>query len=115
MFEEIARSQIEETIEIDQYTRLVDQTFFVFFTYVLPPICAFGIVTNILNIIVFSSKRLKDDIFKYFKMKSLSNIIYLLNAFFIFSVRCGNVNLITLNFKVKLYFFIQIFFVQLAV
>ena len=100
MFEDNLKLKVlDRSYEVDHFTENIEFTFSVFFTYILPPICAFGICTNILNIIVFSSKKLKNEIFKYFKMKSYSNIMYLLFAFFIFSARCGNVNK---NFVMKI-------------
>ena len=60
-----------------------------FSTFIAPSICAFGMTTNILNIVVFSHKELKDETYMYLKMNAYSNFVYLFCCFFIFSARCG--------------------------
>ncbi len=54
-------------------------------TFIVPIECTYGIITNIINIIIFSKKSLKDIIFKYYRINAISNICYLL--IFIFSIR----------------------------
>ena len=58
-------------------------------TFIIPFISAFGVLTNIINVIVFSKKELKDVAFKYYKVNALSNMFYLLICFFLFVARCG--------------------------
>lgn len=59
------------------------------YTYIIPIICLIGILTNATDIIVFSSRNLKDITFKYLRINALANLIYLLISFFLFSARCG--------------------------
>ena len=58
--------------------------------YLLPPICAFGIATNILCIIV-SSKRDESNAksLDYILLNSIIDVIFLLIQFFLFIIRCG--------------------------
>ena len=58
--------------------------------YVLPPICAFGIATNILCIIV-SAKRDESNAksLDYILLNSLIDFFFLLIQFFLFIIRCG--------------------------
>lgn len=43
--------------------------------------CALGIVTNLINVLVFANPKLKDPIYKYMQIKSLSNLAYLTLSF----------------------------------
>jgi hypothetical protein len=52
------------------------------FTWILPAICLFGVVTNLLNIIVFSHSELKEDIYKYMLAYSVSDFFYTFCVFF---------------------------------
>ena len=52
------------------------------FTWILPAICLFGVVTNLLNIIVFSHSELKEDIYKYMLAHSVSDFLYTFCVFF---------------------------------
>ena len=58
-------------------------------TFIVPIICAYGVVANILNYLVFSNRELKDITFKYYLINAVSNSIYLLICFFLFVARCG--------------------------
>ena len=58
-------------------------------TLIVPLECTYGIITNIINIIIFSKKSLIDIIFKYYRINAISNICYLLIVFFLFVARCG--------------------------
>ena len=58
-------------------------------TFIVPIICFYGVVANIINVIVFSKKELTDVTFKYYRINALSNIVYLLICFFLFVARCG--------------------------
>ena len=53
----------------------------VFFLYITPIICFFGLILNLLCIIVFSKKEFKEVLFKYFKMESIF-------VCFIFLIKC---------------------------
>jgi hypothetical protein len=57
-------------------------------TYIIPSICIFGILTNIINIRIFLKRNLKDVAFKYYLVNAFSNLFYLLICFFIFVARC---------------------------
>ena len=58
--------------------------------YVLPSICAFGIATNILCIIV-SAKRDESNAksLDYILLNSVIDVVFLLIQFFLFIIRCG--------------------------
>jgi hypothetical protein len=58
-------------------------------TFILPSICFYGIVTNLINIKLFFSKNIKDIAFKYYLINGFSNLFYLILCFFVFSFRCG--------------------------
>jgi hypothetical protein len=58
-------------------------------TFILPTICFYGIVTNLINIRLFLSKNIKDVTFKYYLINAFSNLFYLILCFFVFSFRCG--------------------------
>lgn len=49
--------------------------------YLMPYICLLGFIFNIINIIVFSSKNLKNPIYKYFMCHSVFECIYALLSF----------------------------------
>ena len=71
----------------------VDQFFsdFVDFciTFIIPIICSYGIIANVLNIIVFSHSEFKDLAYRYLYVNAYLNIIYLAHCFFLFVGRCG--------------------------
>jgi hypothetical protein len=56
----------------------------------LPLICIFGSITNILSIIVFSNKKMKDVSFKYMLAASFGDLIYLLLLTYNYTVFCPN-------------------------
>lgn len=57
------------------------------FTWVLPAICAFGVVTNLINIVIFLHSKLKEDIYKYMLAYSVSDFFYTFFVFFIWISR----------------------------
>ena len=75
-------------------------------TFIVPVICAYGISTNILNIIIFSKKSLKDIIFKYYRINAISNICYLSIVFFLFVARCGTYCNFSATFEAQLYLYV---------
>ncbi len=77
-----------------------------FYTYVVPPICIFGIATNTLNIVVFSHKELTEDTYKYLKLNAYSNLVYLLICCFVFTKRCGQLCELDDLFLTQLYYWI---------
>ena len=78
----------------------------VFYTYIVPSICAFGMFTNILNIIVFNDKDMKDETFKYLRMNAFSNFFYLLFVFFVFSKRCGDLCSLNDTYFTQVYYWV---------
>ena len=58
-------------------------------TYMVPAISFFGMITNIMTIIVFSHAEFNDLIYKYLYVNAFSNFVYLLICFFLFAPRCG--------------------------
>jgi hypothetical protein len=75
-------------------------------SFILPAICGFGIITNIIDCIVLSSDELKDDIFKYLKMNAFSKIFYLSICMFLFFARCGQYCNLSDAFSVQLYYWL---------
>ena len=57
---------------------------------IIPVICSFGIFTNILNIMVFLSPKLKDQSFKYLLAISISDLIYLSICSITFYIFCAS-------------------------
>ena len=53
-------------------------------SYVLPSICLFGILTNSINIFIFKNKDLKSSMYKYFLLHSIAELCYLLICFVYF-------------------------------
>ena len=71
-------------------SKLMDPGFvalkFALFTCLQPIICLCGLATNTVNIIVFSSAELKEDIFVYFLALSVSDQLYIFNTFISWAV-----------------------------
>ena len=61
----------------------------VYWTFVLPGICIFSIITNILNTIVFSKLKSKNNVYKLMLYNSVANLAYLFTVVFVFIIRCG--------------------------
>lgn len=55
--------------------------------FILPPICMVGILTNIVNVVVFSNKSLKNSIYKFMFVHSIADLAYLTISFFYFFVK----------------------------
>ena len=72
-------------------------------TYFLPLICLFGIVTNIINILVFKQSKLDSDITKYFLTNSCGDLAFLSTQVFLFIIRCGDLCPYNYNYWAKLY------------
>jgi hypothetical protein len=58
-------------------------------TYVFPIICAIGVCTHLINVIVFTHLK-KDRLNKYCLVHSISYFFYTLICFFSFLIRCGS-------------------------
>lgn len=60
-------------------------------TYILPLICLFGLITNLLNMIVFVSiSKLKETLYKYMLINSIVDFFYLIILSFISLSKCGS-------------------------
>ncbi len=58
-------------------------------TFVLPLICLFSFITNMINIRVFHLIKSHNSIYKYMLAKSVTDQVYLLCVSFIFIEKCG--------------------------
>ena len=67
----------------------IDTYLDIYWTFILPVICLFSIVTNLINIKVFYALKSKNIIYKYMLYNSLSNVAYLLTVVFVFVIKCG--------------------------
>lgn len=83
-----------------------------FFAYLVAPICLFGVITNLLNIIVFSNSELKEDTYKYLKMNAFSNLIYLLICGLVFTKRCGQFCVLDTAYLTQVYFWIFYIYIK---
>jgi hypothetical protein len=72
-------------------------------TFVLPAICLFGFLTNLVNIVVFVQLKSKNPIYKLMLTNSVSNFIYSFICFFVFMMRCGRYCSIQNMYWVKFY------------
>lgn len=72
------------SVQIKQQTALD-----IYWTFVLPSICSFSLVTNAINILVFYTIKSRNVIYKYMLVNCLADEVYLFCVFFIFIVRCG--------------------------
>lgn len=61
----------------------------VYWTFILPLICFYSIITSLINLIVFATLKSKNIIYKIMLYNSLSDIAYLLSVIFVFVIRCG--------------------------
>jgi hypothetical protein len=61
----------------------------VYWTFILPLICFYSIITSLINLIVFFTLKSKNIIYKIMLYNSLSDIAYLLSVIFVFVIRCG--------------------------
>ena len=59
------------------------------YVYLIPITCAFGIITNVLTIIVLFKSDLKGIMYKYMIFMSIFEIIEMLISFWLMIVRCG--------------------------
>ena len=75
-------------------------------TLIVPLECTYGIITNIINIIIFSKNPLIDIIFKYYRINAISNICYLLIVFFLFVARCGIYCQFSKTYPAQLYLYV---------
>ena len=54
----------------------------------LPAICIFGFLNNLINIIVFLNSKMKDISFKYLLAISISDLLYLFSLSYLFISQC---------------------------
>ena len=74
-----------------------------FNTYILPIICLFGIITNIINILVFKQIKLNNETTKYFITNSCCDLAFLSTQVFLFIFRCGTLCPYNYKYGAKLY------------
>ena len=61
----------------------------VYWTFILPLICVYSIITCVINLLVFASLKSKNIIYKIMLYNSISDIAYLVSVMFVFMIRCG--------------------------
>ena len=61
----------------------------IYWTFILPLICSYSIVTSIINLIIFGTLKSKNIIYKFMLYNSMSDIAYLFSVMFVFVMRCG--------------------------
>ena len=61
----------------------------IYWTFVLPLICSYSIITSVINLVVFASLKSKNIIYKFMLYNSMSDIAYLVSVMFVFVMRCG--------------------------
>lgn len=74
-------------------------------TFILPVICAIGMSTQALNIVVFSRLK-KDRLNKYCLVHSISYFFYTLICMFSFLIRCGSLCNVSSTYGAKFYEYI---------
>ena len=62
----------------------------IYWTFILPLICSYSIITSIINLVVFASLKSKNIIYKFMLYNSISDIAYLFSVMFVFVMRCGH-------------------------
>ena len=67
----------------------VDKLKDVYWTFILPLICLYSIITCVINLLVFASLKSKNVIYKIMLYNSISDIAYLVAVMFVFVIRCG--------------------------
>jgi hypothetical protein len=61
----------------------------IIWTFIIPIICIFSLLTNICNIIVFKKLKSINKNYNLFYIKSIINSLYLFSSLFVFVTRCG--------------------------
>ena len=61
----------------------------IYWTFILPLICMYSIITSLINLLVFASLKSKNIIYKIMLYNSISDIGYLVSVMFVFVIRCG--------------------------
>jgi hypothetical protein len=72
-------------------------------TFVIPIICAFGMVTNALCVYIFMRLKLKQDLYKYMLASSCICFLYLFMCFFSFTIRCSPLCSFNSTYAARLY------------
>jgi hypothetical protein len=74
-----------------EYWQRINRIKDTFWTFIFPIISVFGIITNLINILVFSHKELRsNNLFVYMLFYSIADFFYLLQVFFIWIARCAS-------------------------
>jgi hypothetical protein len=71
--------------------------------YLLPCICAFGLLTNLASILVTVGMRNKDHMIKYILINSSVDFLFLLTQLFVFIIRCGDLCPFGYTYAAKFY------------
>ena len=75
----------------------------IYWTFVLPSVSLYSLLTNVINAKVFYSISSKNVIYKYMLYNSLSNIGYLLTVIFVFAMKCGELCDVKDSYLAKFY------------
>ena len=73
------------------------------FSFVLPIVCCFGFITNLINIVVFSNRQLKEEIFIYLLAYSTSNACFTFLTSFCWISRSGSFFAFSSSYESKFY------------
>ena len=75
----------------------------VLYTFVVTPICFVSLLTNLVNVYVFTKMRHFNVIYKFLLCKSVSNTLYLCICMFIFVAKCGHFCSMDTSYLAKAY------------
>jgi hypothetical protein len=79
----------------------------VWWTFIIPIICLFSLITNLINIFILFKLRCLNKNYKYMYLKSINNSVYLFISLFLCLHRCGRFCTIENSYLIKL---IQLYF-----
>lgn len=88
-----------QTTQIIQTSSLGTKINLIAYCYILPAICAFGIIGNIMNLITLASKRLKAVSYMYLKALAIADLLCML--FVLFFVSCEILTQLGYSFNKK--------------
>ncbi len=78
----------------------------IFWTFLIPMICFFGTLTNLISIICLAKMQTKNHMFKFMLSSSATSVLYNFLCGFIFLLRCGTIcNTNTARLELILYSF----------
>ena len=73
------------------------------FAFVLPIVCCFGFIANLINIVIFSNPQLKEEIFTYLLAYSASNACFTFVTSFCWISRSGSFFAFSSSYESKFY------------